>query len=158
MARRQQVFSVETKLWHPSEGWRVFPAGETDPGNAWSETEGGHPVGAASAAGALKDLIEANDQLDQMRQMMAAKDHDLAVMAKERDAANAKVSDLEQAGIDAVKARAAAEDAARGYMAERDTARAEMATANAKITDLEAQVEALTAPAKPKSGKPASEG
>lgn len=125
---RPFTFSVETRLWHPSEGWKTFPAGETDPGAMWSEKEGGNPVGSQATAGALRDLIEANDRLDAAAQREARKDHDLAALAAERDEARGKLADLEQRTIAAGKAQVQAEDAARGYMLERDAARSEVQT------------------------------
>lgn len=130
---RPYVFSSDTTLYHPTEGERVFPAGETDPGAAWSDKPGGDPVGTNAAVGALKDLIEANDRLDQMGQMAAQKDHDLAVMAKERDEAAGKVAELEQRAIAAEKAQAEAEEATHGYMVERDQARSELKAAQDKL-------------------------
>lgn len=126
---RANAFIVPTKLWHAAEGWREFPAGETDPGGSWSEQEGGNPVGNNATTGALKDLIEANDRLDAAAAREAKKDHDLGVMAAERDAAKGQVSDLEQRAIAAEQTREAAETAARGYMVERDQARRDLADA-----------------------------
>lgn len=128
---RPQVFSIDTKLWHPSEGWRLFPAGETDPGGSWHEKEGGNPVGNSAAEGALKDLIEANDRIEQMGQQLASKDHDLAQMAAAKEAAEAKVAGLEQRAIAAEAAKADAEAAAAEYMRERDAARLQLSNANA---------------------------
>lgn len=132
---RPNVFSTDTKLWHPAEGWRTFPAGETNPGATWHEKEGGDSVGSNAASGALKDLIEANDRMDQMAQMMASKDHDLGVMGQQRDEAVGKVHDLEQRAIAAEKAQAEAEERATAYMKERDQARAELARAKPAKTD-----------------------
>lgn len=140
---RPNVFSTETKLWHAAEGWRKFPAGETDPGGAWSEQEGGNPVGNNATAGALKDLIEANDRLDAAAEREAKKDHDLATMAAERDAANGKVADLNQRAIAAEKSQAEAEANAASYAQERSRAVEDLAVANRRIAALEAQVAAF---------------
>lgn len=129
---RQQVFTSNTKLWHAAEGWRVFPAGETDPGGSWSEKEGGAPVGESAAAGALKDLIAANDRLDQMSETLARKDHDLAKTAADCEEAKTALAAMEQRAIAAEKGQTEAEEFARGYMEERDSARAELEAAKAK--------------------------
>lgn len=127
------TLQIATKLYSPSEPeGRIFQAGEPWPGDAWSSKLGGDPVGANAAAGALKDLIDANDRLDQMGQTLASKDHDLAVLASERDAANDKVAGLEQDAIAAKRAQADAEELARAYMVERDSARAELEALKAK--------------------------
>lgn len=153
---RPHVFQVLTKLWHPAEGWREFPAGETDPGASWHDKEGGLAPGSATTTQALKDLIAAQDQIESLQHRLDSNANDLAESAKVRDIALAKVDGLEQRAIAAEKAQADAEEAARGYMAERDTARSEATAANAKAADLMAQVEALTAPPA-KAGKPMAE-
>lgn len=150
------VLSTPTRLFHPAEPeGRVFQTGEPWPGDAWSAKPGGEPAGVNANAGLLKDLIEANDRLDAQGQALARNAFDLGVMATERDAANDRVAGLEQRAIAAEAAQTTAEDAAKGYMGERDQARADAADKSAKldeataaIADLTAQVETLTAPKK----------
>lgn len=62
----------------------------------------------------------------------------MAVLAGERDAAVGKVAGLEQAAIDAEKAKTEAEAAAHAYMTERDTARSEAARMSDLLKGLEA--------------------
>lgn len=134
---RQHVFSVETRLWHPSDGWKLFPVGETDPGSAWSEKEGGEPVGKASTEQALKDLIAAQDQIEAKDRLLVSKDHDLAQLAKAKAEAEAKVADLEQRAIAAEASGAEAQTVAAAVTKERDEARAESARLREKLTTTE---------------------
>lgn len=130
--------NAETMLYSPMEPeGRLFPAGSDWPGDAWSDKPGGEPVGGNAAAGALKDLIDANDRLDQQARVLASKDHDLAQASTAKEEALAKVADLEQRAIAAETAQGEAETAATDYMAERDAARAE-------VTDLTGKLETAT--------------
>lgn len=126
---RAYVFQVDTTLYHPAEGARVFPAGETDPGPTWTDMRGGEPADKSTTRQAMLDLIAAQDQIDGLGAQLTAKDHDLAVMAGERSAALAKVADLEQRALAAEKTAAEAEASAAAYMRERDAARAELVAA-----------------------------
>jgi uncharacterized phage infection (PIP) family protein YhgE len=122
---RPHVFQTDTTLYHAVEGSRVFPAGETDPGGAWSERIGGEAVGAATTTSALKDLIAAQDQIEALESRLANNAHDLAAGAKALEDARALFSGLEQRAISAEKALAESQAQAAKYMAERDQARAE---------------------------------
>lgn len=140
---RPFVFPVDTTLYHPSEGARVFPAGETDPGSAWTETRGGEPVDKGTIKQATKDLIAAQDQIDALGEQLNRKDHDLAVIGKERDEANGKVADLEQRAIAAEAGQVEADERAAEYMRERDAARADFQRVSDQVTEANANVERL---------------
>lgn len=148
---RPYVFQVETTLYHPSEGPRVFPAGETDPGPAWTDSRGGEPADKGTTKQAMKDLIAAQDQIDALGAQLSSQDHDLGTATKERDEANLKVAGLEQRATDAEKGQETEARRAADYMRERDDARADhqrvgdqVKAANARISDLEADVTRLT--------------
>lgn len=136
---RSNVFTSDTYLFNTATGEkRLFPKGESDPGNAWSEKEGGEAPGSATTTQALKDLIAAQDQIERLQATLSTQDASMAVLAGERDAAAGKVEGLEQAAADAEKARAEAETAAHAYMTERDAARAEAARMSDLLKGLEA--------------------
>jgi chromosome segregation ATPase len=173
------VLNADTILFSPAEPeGRLFPAGEMWPGDAWSAKRGGEPVGANSTLGAMKDLIKAQDTIDNLSSQLASAAHDLAVIASERDEANGKVHDLEQRAIDAEGKSADAETAAKAYMIERDQARGEVQaqaaklseanatidrlmgelnTASQALADANAQIESLTAPPAKKPAKAAAD-
>lgn len=142
---RPNIFPCDTVLYHPAEGARTFPQGEQDPGNAWSEKPGGHELGGATIAQATRELIEANDRIDALGQTLAHKDHDLAVIAAERDSAVNATADLEQRAIAAEKTQAEAEEQAAAYMRERDTARAQLEQSTAAVTAAEERADATEA-------------
>lgn len=164
---RPNVFLTDTRLWHPAEGWRTFPAGETDPGAAWSEKEGGDTPGGKTVAEAAKDLIAAHDQIENLQQLLATKDASMATLAQERDEAAGRLAAAEQARIDAEKARDEAVATAEGLTQQRDQAMAaaeqakqrvteletDVANANQRATDAEAALAAATAPDSPTRGK-----
>lgn len=136
---RPATLLVPTKLYSPLEPeGRTFQAGEPWPGDIWSDKPGGEPAGVNATAGLMKDLIEANDRLDKQGEQIARSGHDLAVIGQERDAAVAKVDDLEQRALAAEAAQKTAEDAAKAYMQERDQARADLQAANDRATAAEA--------------------
>lgn len=126
---RPHTFTVETVLYHPTEGKRVFPVGETDPGAMWSEKPGGEPVGAKASLQALHDLIEAQERIEALEAQLVRNGADLDNLAKGKADALAQVHELEQRAIAAEKARADAEDLAGQYMRERDAARQQLAAA-----------------------------
>lgn len=149
---RPYVFQTETTLYHPSEGARVFPAGETDPGPAWTDSRGGEPADKGTTKQAMRDLIAAQDQIDGLGAQLVSRDHDLAVMASTRDEASLKVAGLEQRAIDAEKGQETEAQRAAEYMRERDAARADhqrvgdqVTAANARVAELEATVTRVTA-------------
>jgi hypothetical protein len=103
---------------------RVFRQGEEWPGDAWSDRPGGAAIGTDAVTQAMKDLIAAQDRIDQMSLQLQSKDHDLAQLGKERDEAVAAFQGQKQALLDAEKARDEAEKIAAGLTKERDAARA----------------------------------
>lgn len=91
---RPYVFSEPTRLWSAMEGWRTFGVGETDPGGAWYETEGGQISGSGLIAGALKDLAEAHGQIELLGRQLESVRQDLQAANGERDAATARAQAL----------------------------------------------------------------
>lgn len=135
---RSNIFTADTTLFNTATGEkRMFPKGESDPGNAWSEREGGEAPGSATTTQALRDLIAAQDQIERLQATLSTQDASMAVLAGERDAAAGKVAGLEQAAVEAGVARDQALDDAKTYMTERDQAREAEASLRAAITKLE---------------------
>lgn len=140
---RPNVFPADTILYSASEpNGRLFPAGETDPGAAWTDKPGGAPVNSASTTAALQDLIAAQDRIETMGETIARNAADLDVAAKAREEAEAKVAGLEQDVIAAKQAQADAEATAQQLTAERDAANIALAAAQARIAALETPAEA----------------
>jgi len=135
---RSYVFSTDLKLYHPAEPeGRVFPAGSTDPGAAWSDTPGGDRSESKSVAGMAKDLIEASDRADALAATVSRNASDLAEMGKVRDDAVAKAGALEQRVVDAERLRDQAQALAESATKERDTARAEVERRGGLLTKVE---------------------
>jgi hypothetical protein len=130
---RPFVFNAPTTLYHPVEGERTFPQGETDPGPAWTDRIGGAAVGAATTTQALKDLITAQEQIEDLEKRLMANGADLAKSAKTREEALAKVTGLEQVALEAIGKHEAAEAQSQTYMRERDQARVEVEALRAKL-------------------------
>lgn len=128
---RQAVFSVPTKLWHPAGGWREFPAGETDPGGAWHEKEGGEAPGSNTTAQALKDLIAAQEQIEALQATADRQAYDMGLARTAQEQAEAKVAGLEQRAISAETKAQEAETRSAQYMRERDDARKQLKQASA---------------------------
>lgn len=142
------VLSAITTLYSAAEpGGRVFQAGEPWPGDSWSLTPGGPAVGSATNVQALVDLNDAQERIEGLGAQVAANASDLAVIAAERDEANAKVAGLEQRAIAAEAAQKDAEEAAKTYMEERDTARSSLTTVGEKLTKAQTDLEAAKAEA-----------
>lgn len=142
---RTGVFPRDTKLWHPTEGWKVFPQGEQDPGLAWSEKEGGD-VPAEVDVSELKARTEKAEDLLKRRQA------DIDRVAQERDDANTKIAGLERRAGEAEKALAEAQADKLRYAEDRDRAiqneaamRRELEAAKARIRELEADLESVGA-------------
>lgn len=137
---RPHVFSTDTALYHPIEGKRVFPKGETDPGPMWTDRIGGEVVGMKTTTQALKDLIGAQEQIEHLEARLMAAGRDLDVSAKTREEALAKLAGVEQDLIAAKAAQADAEALATQYMRERDDARQqrEQASAGRKAAEVKA--------------------
>lgn len=121
---------------------RLFQQGEDWPGDAWSQRPGGEPIGGDAVAQAMKDLIEAQDQIDRLSQAVSSKDHDMAQMAKQRDDAVAELNGLKQSLLDAEKAQKDAEKIATGLTKERDRARADLQALQNAQASASAPVEA----------------
>lgn len=140
------VLNADTVLYSAAEpNGRLFPAGESWPGDAWSTNPGGDPLGEGLADGARKDVAKAQSRIDALTATVESNANDLAVSASERDAANGKVADLEQRALAAEQGQEAADGRAHDYMAERDQARSDfqrvsdqVTAANARNAELEA--------------------
>lgn len=118
------VLTADTTLYSPAEPeGRLYPAGSEWPGDAWTAERGGEPVGRKTNSQALKDLADAQKTIDQLSAQLDTATHSLALRAGERDEAVNASAALEQRAIAAEEGRRTAEDAARGYMTERDQAR-----------------------------------
>lgn len=128
---RPHVFSADTALYHPIEGKRVFPKGETDPGPMWTDRIGGEVVGMKTTTQALKDLIAAQEQIEHLETRLMASGRDLDETAKTREEALAKLAGVEQELIKSQAAQADAEALATQYMRERDDARKQFEQAGA---------------------------
>jgi predicted nucleic acid-binding Zn-ribbon protein len=138
------VLQAPTRLYSAAEPeGRVFQAGEPWPGDVWSMKPGGPPVGAATNLQALKDLEAAQTQIEHLSATIERNANDLAVMAGEREAANDSVAGLEQRAIAAEKGQTDAEQAAKTYMEERDTARASLSKVGADLTAAKARIAEL---------------
>jgi predicted nucleic acid-binding Zn-ribbon protein len=141
-----QNLTVETRLYSAAEPeGRIFPAGEPWPGDAWSQNPGGAVAGANTTAQAMKDLIAAQDQNEALARQLATKDYSLAEVSAQRDAAQLLVKGLEERALEAESKVAAAEQAARDYMIERDQAREQVRKLTA---DLSAAEDLMAAPPK----------
>lgn len=115
---RQSVFSVDTVLFHPSEPQgRTFPAGETDPGPAWSERPGGKAPGEKTVGEAAKDLLAAHEQIEALQSQLETQAASMATLAGERDKAAGKLEAAESARAEAERdrdtAKAEAEEAVK---------------------------------------------
>lgn len=152
---RAAHFSTPTKLYHPTQGERVFGVGEQDPGNAWSDKPGGD-TGSATTESALKDLIAAQEGSERMGRQVASAQHDAAQADRRAAEAVAALAESNQRAVDADKARVAAEEVAAQSTRERDMARGDVENLKGRIAQLEAEIETLTAPAKPAKTKEAA--
>jgi paraquat-inducible protein B len=170
------VLLNDTTLYSSGEpDGRVFLAGESWPGDAWTSQPGGERVGKNTAVQAMKDLQAAQAAIDHLNDQVARVTHSAAEADAAKSAAEAQVADLEQRAITAEKALTGASDASAGYMRERDQARAEVTrltsalevaqAEGAKVAGLVADLDAANqtiadlndaakAAAKPKKGAP----
>lgn len=139
------VLQTETTLYCAAEpDGRLFQAGEPWPGDAWSPNRGGEAVGKGATKAAMKDLLDAQDTIEGLERQLASKDHDLAVMASERDEATGKLADTDQRALAAEQGQAAADERVKSMMDERDTARADLQRVSDQLTA--ANVEAAKVP------------
>lgn len=140
------ILPADMKLYSPAEPkGRVFLAGESWPGDAWSDKPGGDEVGRGTVTQSLKDLEAAQKQADDLRSIVEGITHDLAQVSKERDDAMAQVAGL-QAEVEAAKT-SGGQDAAvlKGLTEERDHARAQVETQTTRANKLDGELEAAKA-------------
>lgn len=120
----------EMRLYsHAEPEGRVFLKGEPWPGDAWSIKPGGETVGSGTTTQALKDLIAAQEQIENLQRQLDTALHSSAQADQGASAVSNRVAELEQQVIAANAARETAEAEARAAVAERDQARAELAQA-----------------------------
>lgn len=148
---RQAIFSADTVLFHATEGKKLFPAGEQDPGPAWTDRRGGEPVGGATVASAAKDLLVAANTIETLESRLESQAADLDNMAQERDAATGALAAAEQRATDAEKARDEAVSAAEGLTQERDAATALNASLQAQIAKFDPDGDGKTGGSKSKT-------
>ena len=116
---RTAVFSVDTVMFNIGTGERrVFPQGETDPGDAWSESPGGDPVGGKTVVQAATDVAKAQEVIDTLSRQIEANGADMARAAADRNTAVGMVEELEQARIAAETERDSALSAAKSLSAQ----------------------------------------
>lgn len=116
---------VTTKLYSAfcPEG-RVFQRGEDWPGDAWSTNPKGKDAEVGAHLGEVQaELTAARDEIERLGRVIASKDHDLAVIGRDRDAAVAELKAQKQALLDAQRALKEAEGVNRDLTRERDAAR-----------------------------------
>lgn len=133
------IVSATMKLYSPfaPEG-RTFQRGEEWPGDAWTTKPGGESDDADALLQSQKDLIEAHDEIARLEKVLASKDHDLSVMAKQRDEATAALNAQKQALLDAQQALAEMEKVAVGLTKERDQARGHAEALNRRLAKADA--------------------
>lgn len=93
-------FSSPTKLWHHADGWREFGVGEMDPGDAWSEIEGGE-YGDGGKASAAALIQQSRQRADNLQRNLASRDHDLAQSSARTEFAQGKLREFEQRTLQA---------------------------------------------------------
>jgi chromosome segregation ATPase len=135
---REAIFSRETRLWHPASGWQTFPAGESNPGPAWSEVEGGGAEGTKTQASTLEELAAVTKRAERAEEAAAAREHDLSRLAQERDDAVAGRAAITRRAEEAEKALGEAEADKARYAEERDAARGLETELRAEIGRLKA--------------------
>lgn len=128
------ILLTDTVLYSPLEPeGRLFPAGEQWPGDAWTERKGGEPVSSGSKIEALKELIQAHDEIERLTAIISSGEHDRAQLAAEREAAKATVRGLKQQVADAERVAEESRALHLAAVEERDRARAETEALKAKI-------------------------
>lgn len=144
---REAIFSRDTRLWHPDEpgGWRVFPAGEQDPGPAWSEVEGGGGRPEDRDAATREALKAALARAEKAEHALAQRQADIDRLAQQRDDANAKVAGLERRAGEAEKALSEAKADKARYAEERDRAVQNEAALRREVEPLRARIRELEA-------------
>lgn len=116
---------VTTKLFSAfcPEG-RLFQRGEEWPGDAWSTNPDGKDAEVGAHLGEVqKELAAAKGEVERLGRVIASKDHDLAVMGRERDVAVAELKAQKQSLLDAQRALKESEAVTKDLTRERDAAR-----------------------------------
>jgi chromosome segregation ATPase len=149
---RERIFSRETPLWHAIDGWKTFPPGESDPGPAWYEVEGGTASDGKRDAATLKELADLTARAEKAETLADKRTHDLAVLAQQVADADAKVADLTRRADEAERAAAGHEADKLRIAAERDQANENesgLRNANAalkeRVRELEADLQGVGA-------------
>lgn len=155
---RSGVFSRDTSLWHPDEGWRVFPKGETDPGAAWSEHEGGGLQPGERDAATLREIAALAERAERAEATISRYQADKDRLAQERDDIAAEVANLSRRANEAEKALKEAQADKARYAAERDRAiqneanmRRELDAAKAEIAKVDGDGDGKVGGRKPKA-------
>ena len=139
---REAVFTRETRLWHRDSGWQTFPAGESNPGPAWSELEGGAVLDGKRDAATMKELAELTARAEKAEHQLASATHDRAALSQKAEDANRKASGLEARAKAAEKALAETEADKLRIAAERDQAREVEAGLRNEVAALKASAKA----------------
>jgi hypothetical protein len=157
---RERTFTRETRLWNSKSGeWDVFPAGEQDPGPAWSEIEGGTPDGGVkTASAALAELAAVTKRAEDAEQRIGRLQHDCAQRNQEATVALAEVARLTEAMILLQRERDEAEANKLRMAEERDRAiqnesdvRQQLAVEKAKIAAFDGDNDGAPGGSKPKA-------
>jgi hypothetical protein len=108
-------FCPEGRLYHQGEEW---------PGDAWSANPDGKDAEVGAVLSDVQKALDASKQeVERLTRVIASKDHDLAVMGRERDEAVAEMKAQKQSLLDAQLEAKEAGAAARDLTRERDAAR-----------------------------------
>jgi len=141
---KYSVLPADMVLYSPQEPkGRRFLAGETWPGDAWSDRPQGDAVGAETAAQLAKDLEEANSRLDRLGQTIESAVAESGRLGRELNEARGEIARLTQVAADAEAAKAAAEQQAREAVARKDQAVANESGLRQRIAALEEQIAAF---------------
>jgi chromosome segregation ATPase len=150
---RESVFTRETPLWHRAEGWRTFPPGESNPGPAWSEIEGGEVAEGKRDAATLKELADLAARAEKAEARVVSLVHDLSARAQETSDAKALVDGLQDRALGAERNAEQSEADKLRIASERDQARevetglrneiAALKAAGGDLTDATATIERL---------------
>lgn len=141
---RSGVFSRDTALWHPEEGWRTFPKGGSDPGGSWFEVEGGAPAGDRDAA-TLRELAAATERAERAEAIIVRYQADKDRLAQERDDIAKTVAAETRRADEAEKALREAQGHKDRFAAERDRAIQNEANVRRELDAVKAENAALRA-------------
>jgi hypothetical protein len=98
---RERIFSRETRLYHHIDGWKAFPAGETDPGPAWSEHEGPAAEPGSRDGATLKEMADLTVRAEKAEALVSARAHDMARL-EQAAADSAREAAMQKARADEV--------------------------------------------------------